>query len=119
MDGCISLISLAISCSSWAGPKSDDFNSLIEENNAAQRQLEQSLHSELKTNRKDPKDKRDNKAFREMGDEVLGQRTTEQVPVESSKLSTRKSHVAINKELQKKSDKRISAEMKELKSNSQ
>lgn len=109
--GCLVAASLVVQ----AGPKTQDFNSLIDQNNQVQKDLEKDLQEQLKTRRLVQHKKQ---YFKVMGEEVVGQASSENVAVDSKKFKDRVSKTASHKELEKKNFNRLSAEMKDLKNSS-
>jgi hypothetical protein len=107
------LVVLATAFSSFAKPSTEDFNSMIEENQATQKVLSQKLQKQLKTEKLSKEEQKPN--FQKVGEDVLGRNSTENVAVasgDSGKTTAQKSHRG---DLEKKNFRRLSQELKDIK----
>jgi len=96
-----------------AKPTSDDFNSMIEENNAAQKELTQKLAKQLNTNKLKKNQRPD---FNQVGEDILGKNTSENVVVVNANKNNSNSKKLAQKDgIEKKNFKRLSQELKDIK----
>ncbi len=106
------LVILALAMNAQAKPSSEDFNSMIEENTATQKELRNQLEKQLKTERLDVDEKPD---FNQVGEEVLGRASSENVVVANQNSETHHKNELKKNGMEKKNFKRLSQELKEIK----
>ncbi len=102
---------LTFSVGAYAGPGSEDFNTLIEENSTAQKKLAKDLQRQLRTQELKQKGRPN---FHTLGEAVVGRGASESVAVTSSNSEP----VRADKKrpnLEKKNFNRISQEFKDVK----
>jgi type II secretory pathway component PulJ len=105
----ISALIIISSLSVLAGPQNTDFNSLIEENSQAQKNLERNLQTQLQTSALEKRKKQD---FTDVGQEVVGKSSPENVAVQGNQNGSKH---AVNKLLDEKRSLRLDKELKALK----
>jgi len=105
---------LSLAFSAHAKTTSEDFNSLIEENSAAQKELTKKMATQLKTDKIKKREKPD---FLQVGEEVLGKGTTENVVAtttqQKGKYGTQKK--SLNSAMEKQNFNRLSQELRDIK----
>ena len=108
----LGLMVFVLSVSAQAKPSSEDFNSMIEENTATQKQLTKQLEQQLNTEKLD---RNTHPNFTQVGEEILGKNTSENVVVAGKSEHSKHRVLAKKDVLEKKNFKRLSQELKDIK----
>jgi hypothetical protein len=108
---------LALAVSSFAKTSNDDFNSMIQENQAAQNELSDKLQKQLKPAKLTKEEQHPD--FNKVGQDQLGHDGSENVAVDTSGSGNapvnKKTVAGRQSDTDKKNFKRLSEEMKDLK----
>jgi hypothetical protein len=115
-SGVVAMI-LALAVSSFAKTSNDDFNSMIQENQATQNELSEKLQKQLKPAKLTKEEQHPD--FHKFGQDQLGHDGSENVAVDTSGSDSapvnKKTVARRQAETDKKNFKRLSEEMKDLK----